>query len=331
MTFCRRTLSGIFPCFLVALGIQLLLSNLTASAGAQQPDAASQDAPSKVELAVPPSPVAFQNTVPASELTFLNSYAGRPTDELTKDKQFKNLIKKLVPNTTYHYGTDMSLEGAIDEVLHKSEVPVEIMGGRYLIAAGNRGPYLGGAGFYWIDLQAGIILGGFYFHPTNGEPTPTLTIFSRQLQDKFLSMSQFPAEFSAAVSSWSAAFHIPPVTAMYFIPNNGKKYVLIHDEDFCGESDGGSMRAANACSQMNVQAADLDMNAAYFMKETNNAANATAWMLEPDQIDWLQLRDRSCLGPNLFVCRVVMTRQRTRVLIGHSIPAPRPHPIGPRR
>src|SRR5665213_136992 len=227
MAFRSRTLGGFPAARYLAPGFQLLLLGLLAGGciAAQQPEAAPQDSDSKVELAVPPPPVVFQNTIPASDLTFLNDYAGKPTDELTKDKQFKNLLKKAVPNTTYHYGTDMSLSEAIEEVLHKSPVPVEILGGRYLIAAGNRGPYLGGAGFYWIDLKEGIILGGFYFHPTNGEPTPTLTIFSRQLQDKFLSMSQFPDEFAAAVSSWSAAFHLPPLTPRYFIPNNGKKYV----------------------------------------------------------------------------------------------------------
>jgi hypothetical protein len=329
MESCRRTLSGFPPARFVALGIQMLImSALTCgSAAAQRPDMANQDASSKIELAVPPPPVSFQNPILASDLAFLNSYAGRPTEELTKDKQFKNLLKKVVPNTTYHYGTDMPLQDAIEEVLHKSPVPVEILGGRYLIAAGNRGPYLGGAGFYWIDLQAGIILGGFYFHPTNGEPTPTLTIFSRQLQDKFLSMSQFPDEFSAAVSSWSAAFHIRPLTARYFIPNNGKKYVLIHDEDYCSSAGG----PGSVCAQMNVDAAEADMNAAYFMKETSNAANATAWMLQPDQIEWLGMRDRSCMGPSPLSCRVLITRQRTHVLIGHPIPSPRPHPVGTRR
>ena len=178
-----RILRRIFACLFVALGIQLFLSNI--HAGAQQPGAVPQESTLQSELAGPPPPVAFQNTLSAGELTFLRSFNGQTTGSLMKHKQFKNLIKKIVPNTIYHYGIDMSLQGAIDDALDKSPTPVEILDGRYLIAAGNRGPYLGGAGFYWIDLQAGIVLGGFYFHPTNGEPTPTLTIFSRQLQDKF--------------------------------------------------------------------------------------------------------------------------------------------------
>lgn len=45
-----------------------------------------------------------------------------------------------------------------------------------------QGPCLRGRGFLWFDLDEGIVLGGFYFTPTNGEPTPTLTVFSRQLK-----------------------------------------------------------------------------------------------------------------------------------------------------
>jgi uncharacterized protein YecT (DUF1311 family) len=72
---------------------------------------------------------------------------------------------------------------------------------------------------------------------------------------------------------------------------------------------------------MNADGADADMNAAYFMQETHNAANATAWMLEPDQIAWLGVRDRTC-GIGL-VCRIQFTRERTRRLIGPPGGVPR--------
>jgi len=57
------------------------------------------------------------------------------------------------------------------------------------------------------------------------------------------------------------------------------------------------------------------------MKETHNQANATAWMLGPDQVEWIGFRDRSCGGgPAGLPCRIRITRQRTRVLLG---PRPR--------
>jgi uncharacterized protein YecT (DUF1311 family) len=59
------------------------------------------------------------------------------------------------------------------------------------------------------------------------------------------------------------------------------------------------------------------MNGAYFMGETHNQANATAWMLEPDQIWWIAFRDRSCgVGVVALPCRIRVTRQRTRVILG---------------
>jgi uncharacterized protein YecT (DUF1311 family) len=81
---------------------------------------------------------------------------------------------------------------------------------------------------------------------------------------------------------------------------------------------------------MLADAADDDMNAAYFMQETGNVANATAWMLGPDQIAWLQVRDRTC-GPRGYSCRVHITRERTAVLTGHPAPRPRPTPQPVRR
>lgn len=54
----------------------------------------------------------------------------------------------------------------------------------------------------WFDMKEGIGLGGIYFKPVNGEPTPTLAIFSWQLRDKSLSMSQLPPEFAQDLSQW---------------------------------------------------------------------------------------------------------------------------------
>jgi uncharacterized protein YecT (DUF1311 family) len=64
---------------------------------------------------------------------------------------------------------------------------------------------------------------------------------------------------------------------------------------------------------LNADAADADMNAAYFMSETHNQANATAWMLGPDQAAWIGVRERTC-GAGL-ACRIRVTRERTRVLM----------------
>ncbi|HUA90972.1 MAG TPA: lysozyme inhibitor LprI family protein [Terracidiphilus sp.] len=297
----------------------------------QQPSYTAQASPASQTDAAPaqdqPVPIIIQNPIPAAQLAFLTSFDGHPAKELLKDKRFKDLLKNEIPHTEYHYGSDMPLDGALKEVLDGSPRPVEIRDGRYLLASGAQGPYLSGRGFVWIDLQQGIFLGGFYFHPTNGEPTPTLTIFSRQLDQDELALSQLPPDFSADLSQWSLVEHVPQISPSYFIPANGKKYVLLHDEAYCAGPPDAAAPTADACAHLEEQAADADMNAAYFMHETHNAANATAWMLGPDQVAWISLRERTC-GIGL-ACRVSFTRQRTGQLIGR--PMPPPHAPAPRR
>jgi uncharacterized protein YecT (DUF1311 family) len=229
-------------------------------------------------------------------------------------------MKLTVSRTEYHYCRDMSLSEAVETILDGSTLPVDVRDGRFVTVSGNNSPYLAGRGMLWFDIQTGVAFGAFHFHPTNGEPTPTVTVFSRQLTDHELTMGQFPEPFVEDLEQWADAARIPTITPRYFIPENGKKYVLAHDEDYCWRPPGAFPADPDACQQMNANAADDDMNAAYFMQETGNAANATAWMLGPDQVAWISLRDRSC--GNGLACRIRITRQRTQVLMGH---APAPH------
>ena len=299
----------------VALSI-LILSAILPTA------AVSQTQPTAPPPAVAPQPVQFQNPIAAGQLAFLSGYAGRTTKELMKDKQFRALKKQIVPRTEYHYGRDMPLTDALEDALNGSPLPVNVRDGRYVTVMGMQGPYLRGRGILWFDLQ-GIALGGFYFTPTNGEPTPTVTIFSRQLKQTVLTLSELPRAFVDDLSQWTAVGRIPAITPRYFIPDNGKKYVLEHDEDYCWHPAGTPAPPENECMQANLDAANADMDAAYFMKETHNAANATAWMLDPDQTAWLAVRASTCVGPNALGCRVRMTRERIRVIVG----APRPRPL----
>src|ERR1700690_726500 len=156
----------------MAFGAGLLLACLFAA-----PNAAAQE-PAALEPPPPPPPVVFQNPIPSDQLAFLSSYAVQQTKDLEKDKRFRSLMKATVPRTEYHYGRDMPLSEAIDNALDGSKLPVELREGRYVTVSGSQGSYLRGRGFLWFDLQQGIVLGGFYFEPVNGEPTPTLTVFS---------------------------------------------------------------------------------------------------------------------------------------------------------
>jgi hypothetical protein len=292
---------------------------------AQVPDAqpAAQDANtqaaaqgSDVQLGAPVLPAVFQNAIPSGQLAFLSAYAGRMENDIRKDKQFHNAMKQVIPRTNYFYGHDMSLIETIDDVLDVDPLPVTIRGGRYAMVGTRGGGFHGGRGFVWFDMQAGIGIGGIYFRPTNGEPTPTLAIYSRQLKDRALSMGQLPVEFVQDLSQWEMTVALPVVTIRYFIPENGKKYVLVHDEDFCGHPANAPAPPQDECQQLNAEAADKDMDAAYFMQQTGNRSDATAYMLGADQVAWIGVRTQTCGG--VLACQIRLTRRRTRALLGGS-------------
>ena len=282
-------------------------TSCAAAAQAQAPVSAQngQDAP----LAAPLPAAEFLNRIPAGQMAFLNDYANQTTKEIHKDKRFKELLKAVVPRTTYHYGRDMPLWDAMETMLDGDPLPVDVADGRYVLVTSRGGPILRGRGFVWFDMQEGIGIGGVYFHPTNGEPTPTLAIFSKQLKTDALAWRQLPPAFQQNVAGWSRGSGVPVVSVTYFIPENGKKYALIHDEDYCAPS----ASADDLCQQRDADAADADMNGAYFMDETGHAANATAWMLNGEQTAWIGMRQSTC-GAALG-CRIVLTRRRTRVLL----------------
>jgi uncharacterized protein YecT (DUF1311 family) len=294
---------------LATFAILLITGPPAANTGAQ--DAANVPPPES------PPPAVFQNRIPADQLTFLDDYAGRSARDIQKDKRFRNLMKLAIPRTEYHYGRDMPLSETVETLLNGDPLPIDIRDGRYAMVTSRGGPYLSGKGFMWFDIQDGIALGGVYFHPTNGEPTPTLAVFSRQLTDTVLSIGQLPVAFQQDLAQWMLVTGARLVSTRYFIPENGKKYVLVHDEDYCAYQNGTHPPPQEQCQELNAEAADADVNAAYFMEETHNAANATAWMLGSDQVAWIGMRDHSCgLGPMALECRIRITRQRTRVLIG---------------
>jgi uncharacterized protein YecT (DUF1311 family) len=262
----------------------------------------------------------FHDPIPSDQLAFLNHFEGLPSKELVRDKQYRKLMHSVILDCVFHYGWDMPLAEALEKVLTGSPLPVQVHDKRYVMVSGRSGPYLRGRGFMWIDTQDGVALGGFYFHPTNGEPTPTVTIFSKQVKEESLKMSQLPAAFAVDLARWSADSGISPVTTRYFIGGIDRKILLEHDEDFCSPADGTTAPAD--CEQMDANAADIDLDAAYYLEQTDHATNATAWMINgPDQVAWIQVRDDTCrVGPDRLRCRIRVTRERTHVIINrHSV------------
>jgi hypothetical protein len=275
-------------------------------------------------------PAIFQKPMQPGQLAFLKADAGAQSGFVMGDKQFRKLLKSFVPDCTFHYGSDMSLQDALDKVLDGSHDPALLRDGRYFMISGALGPYLAGRGFLWIDLQEGIGLGGFYFHPTNGEPTPTVAIFSRQVKQKELAISSLPPAFVEDMTQWSAQERIAPITTTYFLSGSNKRLLLEHDEDYCSPGAAVATPAAGDCQQADEKAADLDVTAADYLDQTSYATNATAWMISPQQVAWIGLRNNTCGSViNPMGCRIQMTHERTQVILHHGgggAPRPSPHP-----
>jgi uncharacterized protein YecT (DUF1311 family) len=309
--------------YVLPIAVLSLLSMASANAQESSP-------PPQPQSQSPQPPVSnydesiFLKPIPNDQLTFLSQFSGALATDLIQDKQFHKLMKSFVPDCMFHYGSDMPLSEALDMVFKNSHLPVLVRYNRYVVVSGRNGPYLGGRAFLWIDMQEGIALGGFFFHPTNGEPTPSVVIFSRQVKEKFLSMSELPPAFAEDLTQWSQESRVPFITTRYFITGSNKRLLLEHDEDYCATVDGNVPLPDNGCGQWNADAADIDMTAASYLDQTHYATNATAWMLDPEQVAWIQVRDTTCRsGPDPLGCHIHMTHERTHLIIKRPTP---PHP-----
>ena len=297
--------------------------------------AAPADAPEPPQqpheaLPAPPpyDPSIFQHTIPAAELAPLLSAEGRPAGEAYHDKALHKLLHNAAPNVTFHYGKDISLPDTLDMEFAGSGAPVMVREGRYVILVGNGAttPWIrhDGRTLLWVDTHDGVMLGAFFFHPTNGEPSPTVTVFSRQIKQDGIGVSELPPAFLVDLQRWQRANGIPLVSTLYFIGDANKKILLEHDNDFCMYND-PSTGPPDDCDQMNADAADADMIGATYLQQVHYATNATARMMDdPDQIAFVELRNSSCRrGPNPLHCRVIMTREHI-----HRI---NPRPVRPGR
>jgi len=278
----------------------------------------SEPTPSQVQQVTEPpyDQAIFQNRIPVGQLAFLSQFAGFTARDVLRDKQFRKLMKSVIPDCEFHYGRDKPLNYALDEVFDGSTEPILIRDSRYFLLAGHQGQYLAGRGFLWFDLKDGIFLGGFYFHPTNGEPTPSLVILSQQIKERLLKMSQLPQAFSEDLFQWSQAYRISAITTRYFITGSKKRILLEHDEDYCLSANGTTAPPGDVCEQLDADAADSDLTAAYYLQQINYATNGTAWGLNSEQLAWIDLRNSTCgNGPNPMACHIHMTRERTRTII----------------
>jgi hypothetical protein len=217
----------------------------------------------------------FQKPISGDQVGFLNDYMGKPSDDVVHEKNLRRLVSEVTPDAPIHLGIDMPLSSAIESMFEVSAQPVQVRDGRYAMVFGRRGMGGRGRALLWVDMQRGIGLEAIFFYPSNGEPTPTMTIFSSQVNRASLRVSELPAAFVEDLTRWSAIVGVPAITTRYFINASGEKTVLAHEEDFCKAAEGFSPTPAASCEQMKAEAAHIDLEAAHFLDQTNYASNGT--------------------------------------------------------
>ncbi len=68
-------------------------------------------------------PAIFEKPIPSDQLTFLNKFSGSDSGDVIHDKQYRKLLKSLVPDCIFHYGHDMSLYDALTKKPKDSPCP----------------------------------------------------------------------------------------------------------------------------------------------------------------------------------------------------------------
>lgn len=225
----------------------------------------------------PSTPNLFHSVLSQNDCMILRLLAEASSKDAVKTPQFRTVLERVVPYTPFHFGVDVPLSQALESVLARSAEPARLREGRYALFANTNGS-AGVRGFLWVDLQKGEAVGGIFFHPANGEPTPTLTLFSSQVLNDSMNVRALPAALLTDLRTWSEAADVPTVSTRYFVNATGKKTVLVHRENFCAEPHASST-AEDACESLNAKAAGTDAAAAAFLAQTHNASNATIRML----------------------------------------------------
>ena len=298
-------------------------SDTTAQAPApiqRQAPAPSTDTPHTVFPAAPPyDPSIFGRLIPPAQLAPLLQADNTTVSDVFHDREAHHLIMSAVPGVMFHYGRDVSLPDTVTMELDKSPAIAHVHDNRYVLLTGNDRAHEwmrhDARTLIWIDTKEGIVIGAFFFRPNNGEPGPTVTVFTRQIKQDDIHFSELPPAFLADLNQWQQQSGIPPVLITYFIGDISKKFLLEHNTDLCStESLTGGY--GSDCEQMNADAADSDLTASLYLDQVNYATNATAWMINnPDQVSWVSYRDNTCMaGANPLACRIRLTRARIAVV-----------------
>lgn len=243
--------------------------------------------------------------------------AGGSTHDATLAGHFSALIADVAPDAVYHFGLDMPVAAALRGILRGLPDPITVRANRFVMLSACSPTCTNGRAFLWIDTQQGVAIAGIDFAPTNGEPTPTLTLISKQVLEPVTKRVQLPPDFVEDLATWTRASRHRGVAARYFMNGSGLKTVVPHDEDNCHGADRSAL-AATLCGAMNGDAADQDLAAAYYLLTNDFKPDSPMRAaLTTDEDKWVAERRTTC-GPGTdgpaLACRLKLTTERVAAL-----------------
>lgn len=242
---------------------------------------------------------------------------GDSSRDAVLSEKFQDLVASVTPAAIYHFHIDMPLATAFSVVIRGPAEPIAMRDGRYIMMSACQVPACSSArALLWIDTSARLAIGALEFTPSNGEPTPTQTLFSNQILDVITEPSQLPDAFIADLREWSKASKLRAPMARYFINGRGFKTAVPHDDDNCA---GGNRSALplSLCAGMNVAAADQDVQAAFYLLVNGYTNGPVRTELQADQDKWRRDRQTACgMGVTLdaLACQLKYTRDRVHAL-----------------
>lgn len=253
--------------------------------------------------------------------------AGDSSRDAVLSAEFRDLVASVTPGVAYHFHIDMPLASAFSAVIRGPAEPIALRDGRYMtISACQVATCSGARALLWVDTNALLAVGALEFSPSNGEPTPTQTLFSSQILDVITELSQLPDAFVADLHLWSRASRFRAPMARYFINGGGFETAVPHDEDNCVGGDRSSL-PLSLCAAMNVEAADQDVQAAFYLLVKGYANGPARTQLQADQDKWRHDRQTACgMGVTLdaLACQLKYTRDRVHALTDQYVKPLRP-------
>ena len=114
-----KSLRPYFPALLVLCFVSPVALRTACAQSSPPQQTAPESAPPKMAY----DPAIFLSPIPADQLAFLKKFDGAASSDVMRDKQFRKVLKAIVPDCMFHFGHDMPLMDEMEKVMKESPQP----------------------------------------------------------------------------------------------------------------------------------------------------------------------------------------------------------------